>query len=132
MDFLLQYVTFGVLFGVLDGIWLGVIAKQFYHKEVGSLMRKKPDMKVAVVFYLLYVLGVVEFVLQPAMNNEYWPVLAMGTLFGLVTYGTYDLTNQATLKQWSKKVVVADMAWGAFATGVASLVTLAIASSVRL
>lgn len=123
MEFLIQFVLFGVIFGILDGLWLTVVAKQFYQKQIGGLLRKKPDMRYALLFYVLYVLSVVVFVLQPAMQHEAWPVFAMGALFGLVAYGTYDLTNMATLKNWSQRVVLADMAWGALATGVAALLT---------
>ncbi len=123
MEFILSYAVFAVVFGLVDAIWLVKVSKQFYQKEIGSLLAKKPDMTAAVVFYALYVLGVTVFVLQPAMTDEYWPVLAMGALFGAVAYATYDLTNQATLKHWSKKVTVVDIAWGAFATGLAAVIT---------
>lgn len=130
LDFILQYVVFGVVFGALDAVWLVWAAKKFYHKEIGSLLAKKPDMRYAAVFYLLYVLGVTQFVIQRAAIDA-WPVFASGVLFGAVAYGTYDLTNQATLKKWSQRVVIADIAWGAFATGTAAYLTMLITPLIR-
>lgn len=107
-------------FLVLDGLWLGVLMAAKYKSLLGSLMLDKPLLGPAAVFYLLYIVGCVVFVVLPATS---WQRAAgMGALLGLVAYGTYDLSNWATLKGWSAQLAVMDMAWGAFATCVACTV----------
>ena len=107
-------------FLVLDGLWLGVLMAAKYKSLLGSLMLDKPLLGPAAAFYLLYVLGCVVFVVLPATS---WQRAAcMGVLLGLVAYGTYDLSNWATLKGWSAQLAFMDMAWGAFATGTACTV----------
>lgn len=108
--------------GVLDFIWLGVVAKKIYYDEMGSILLKKPNMAPAVLFYAIYVIGVVVFVVLPSLATGTWvSAVGMGALFGFVAYATYDLTNLATLKGFSKKIVVIDLAWGAFITAAVSL-----------
>ncbi|WP_213937188.1 DUF2177 family protein [Pseudomonas sp. dw_612] len=107
-------------FLVLDGLWLGVLMAPTYRALLGPLMLDQPLLAPAAVFYLLYVLGCVVFVVLPAQR---WQRAArMGALLGLVAYGTYDLSNWATLKGWSAGLAVMDMVWGAFATSVACTV----------
>ncbi|MHC8315576.1 DUF2177 family protein [Pseudomonas sp. LB3P31] len=107
-------------FLVLDGLWLGVLMAAKYKSLLGSLMLDKPLLGPAAVFYLLYVVGCVVFVVLPATS---WQRAAgMGALLGLVAYGTYDLSNWATLKGWSAQLAIMDMAWGAFATCIACTV----------
>ena len=85
-----------------------------YHRALGDLMAKQPDMKAAVAFYLVYVAGVLWFAVRPALADGDWKTaLLNGALFGFFAYATYDLTNLATLKSWSLKVSLIDMAWGA-------------------
>ncbi|UWF50819.1 DUF2177 family protein [Pseudomonas sp. N3-W] len=107
-------------FLVLDGLWLGVLMAPTYRALLGSLMLDQPLLAPAALFYLLYVVGCVVFVVLPAIT---WRRAAcLGALLGLVAYGTYDLSNWATLRGWSAQLVVIDMLWGAFATSVASSV----------
>ncbi|MDI2594465.1 DUF2177 family protein [Pseudomonas sp. 681] len=107
-------------FLVLDGLWLGVLMAPTYRALLGSLMLDQPLLAPAALFYLLYVVGCVVFVVLPAIT---WRRAAcLGALLGLVAYGTYDLSNWATLRGWSAQLVVIDMFWGAFATSVASSV----------
>jgi uncharacterized membrane protein len=123
MKFLLQFLTAGGIMAVIDAVWLSVIANKFYKSQIGSLLLDKPNMPAAVIFYLVYVLGIVMFVLRPALEKESWQYAALyGALFGFVAYATYDLTNLATLKGWTLKLVLVDLAWGALLTaGVATL-----------
>jgi len=114
---LIAYLATLVEFLLLDGIWLGVLMAPTYRELLGSLMLEKPLLVPAAVFYCLYVVGCVQFVVLPALS---WQRAAkMGALLGLVAYGTYDLTNWATLRGWSVQVSLMDWAWGTFATAVA-------------
>lgn len=124
VDFLIELVIAGLVMGVIDVLWLTVIANKFYKDNIGSLLLKKPNMQAAVVFYIIYVVGIVIFALQPALREGAWQTGAvLGALLGLVCYATYDLTNLATLKNWSNKVVLVDMAWGAFLTATVTVIS---------
>ncbi|MGE1173441.1 DUF2177 family protein [Pseudomonas sp. BW7P1] len=113
---LIAYVATLLTFLLLDGVWLGVLMAPTYRELLGSLMLEKPLPAPAAVFYCLYVFGCVAFVVVPATT---WQRAArMGALLGLVAYGTYDLTNWATLRGWSVQVTLMDWAWGTFATAV--------------
>jgi len=106
-----------VIFLFLDFAWIGMIAKKFYNKHLGFLMRKKPNWSAAIVFYLLYVLGIMVFVLTPAISQESaLYALSYGALFGLIAYATYDLTNLATTKDWPIGLTIVDMIWGSLLT----------------
>jgi uncharacterized membrane protein len=97
----------------LDMLWLGVIAKPLYQQGIGHLMAERPNVGVAVLFYLLYAAGVVIFAVSPQHNGSSWAVtLAMGALFGFFAYATYDLTNLATLREWPLSLSLIDIAWG--------------------
>ncbi|WP_339496083.1 DUF2177 family protein [Pseudomonas sp. RA_105y_Pfl2_P56] len=122
---LIAYVATLVTFLLLDGIWLGLLMAPTYRELLGSLMLEKPLLVPAAVFYCLYVFGCVVFVVLPASS---WQRAAkMGALLGLVAYGTYDLTNWATLRGWSVQVTLMDWMWGAFATAVACTVGFSVA-----
>ncbi|MCV2222884.1 DUF2177 family protein [Pseudomonas mercuritolerans] len=117
---LIAYVATLLTFLLLDGIWLGLLMAPTYRELLGSLMLDKPLLLPAAVFYCLYVIGCVVFVVLPALS---WQRAAkLGALLGLVAYGTYDLTNWATLRDWSVQVSLMDWAWGTVATAVACTV----------
>ena len=117
---LIAYVSTLLTFLLLDGIWLGLLMAPTYRELLGSLMLEKPLLLPAAVFYCLYVIGCVVFVVLPALS---WQRAAkLGALLGLVAYGTYDLTNWATLRDWSVQVSLLDWAWGTVATAVACTV----------
>ncbi|WP_460160474.1 DUF2177 family protein [Pseudomonas sp. S2_B10] len=117
---LIAYVSTLLTFLLLDGIWLGLLMAPTYRELLGSLMLDKPLLLPAAVFYCLYVIGCVVFVVLPALS---WRRAAkLGALLGLVAYGTYDLTNWATLRDWSVQVSLMDWAWGTVATAVACTV----------
>lgn len=112
--------------GVADAIWLTTMTDRFYRRELPGLLAVTPMWAPALGFYLLYALGTIVLVVVPALDGEYevWRVAATGALLGLVAYGTYDLTNLATVQDWSLKVTVVDMTWGALLTAVASVVAV--------
>ena len=116
------------VFFVIDLIWLVLVAKNFYQKQIGFLMT--PDVKwfAAIIFYLLFIGGLVTFVITPAVEKHSWiNALLFGALFGLITYATYDLTNLATLKDWPLLVTVVDLIWGSVLSASVSIITWAIA-----
>lgn len=116
------YVTAAVCFLTLDLIWLGVVAGGFYRAELGDLMLREPNLTAAAFFYALYLVGVMIFGVAPGLAAGSWiKALWSGALFGFFAYATYDLTNLATLRGWSVRVALLDMAWGAFVTGVCSV-----------
>lgn len=110
-------------FLVIDGVWLGVVARGFYKRHLGYLLAPAPNWGAALLFYLLFVGGVVFFVTVPALASGSWSaVLLRGAFFGLITYATYDLTNLATVKDWPMIVAVVDMAWGAVLSATVSII----------
>ena len=117
----------GTMVGI-DGVWLATMTSRFYKKNLGNLLAEKANFLAAGLFYAIYVVGVLAIIINPALENKYSYVKTFvhGALFGLVAYSTYDLTNQATLKNWPVIVTVVDMLWGALLTGLVSVVALRI------
>lgn len=102
-----------IAFFAIDMVWLALVAREFYQKHLGFLLRNPPNWTAAIVFYLLFVLGILVFVVVPGLQaGSTKKVLLLGALFGLITYATYDLTNLATVKNWPLIVTVVDLAWG--------------------
>ena len=100
-------------FLLIDLIWLGVVAKNFYGKQLGHLLAAKTNWGAAILFYLLFIVGVLVFVVVPALEaGSLNRALLYGALFGFFTYATYDLTNLATLEGWPPLVTVVDLIWG--------------------
>ncbi len=115
------YVATGIAFALIDSVWLRTMSERLYRVEIGELLADKFRIGPAIVFYLLYILGMMIFAVGPAMQNSNWKTaLCMGAAFGFLTYMTYDLTNFATLKVWSLKVTVLDIIWGTVLTGLAA------------
>lgn len=124
MMYLKEYLVAVVFFLIIDLVWLGFIAKGLYAKELGHLMATNVNWIAAIVFYLLFVFGIVFFVIHPAIEKDSFSyALVAGLLFGFMTYATYDLTNLATLKDWPFKIVPIDIAWGSFLSGSVSVLT---------
>jgi uncharacterized membrane protein len=121
--YLIGYVATGISFAVIDSFWLRNMYTRLYQPEIGELLMKGGfRMGPAIVFYLLYITGMMIFAVGPALQSGKWQTaLVWGALLGFFCYMTYDLTNQATLKVWSTKVTVLDIIWGTFLTGSASL-----------
>lgn len=119
---LAAYAAATLLMLALDGLWLGLLAKDFYQQGLGHLMAESPRWLPALLFYLLYPLGLLYFAVLPQEPGVgLGHVLLRGALLGLFAYGTYDLSNWATLKDWPAQVAVVDMAWGAFSSCLATL-----------
>ncbi len=115
----------------IDMLWLGLVAKNFYTKYIGFLMKPEFNIVPGIIFYLLYVVGLVYFVIMPAVYKGSWIyALLLGALFGLIAYSTYDLTNQATLKNWPLVVTIIDLAWGMVASSLVSVITYLIAKKI--
>jgi len=113
-----------LIFLALDLVWLGVVAKNFYRHQMGHLLSAEVNWVAAVLFYLVFIAGVVFFVVKPALESGN-PVRALthGAIFGFIAYATYDLTNQATMRDWPTLVTVVDLAWGAVLTGTVAYLT---------
>jgi uncharacterized membrane protein len=111
--YLKVYVAAFVAFLALDIVWLVFVARAFYRKQLGFLLRDQPNWWAAIAFYLLFVAGIVVFAVIPALREgSQLKAVLLGAFFGLVTYATYDLTNFATIKNWPWLVTVVDLCWG--------------------
>ncbi len=116
-----------IVFLGIDIIWLGFIAKKLYSKYLGYLMTEKIVWIAAVIFYLIFIAGLVFFVINPALREKSLSyALYAGAFLGLVTYATYDLTNLATIKNWPVIVTVLDLLWGMFISSATSGITFLI------
>lgn len=128
-SFLIKLLVAGGVMGVIDALWLGVVANKLYKDELGNLLLEKPNMVAAVLFYIIFVIGIVVFAVLPAAQAGDWKVaLGLGSLLGLVSYATYDLTNLATLKGFPVKIVIIDLIWGAALTATVATVTYLVTS----
>ncbi|MBP6884150.1 MAG: DUF2177 family protein [Candidatus Pacebacteria bacterium] len=106
-----------------DMLWLGVITKSFYQKHLGYIFAEKFTLWPAGLFYIMYAFGIMYFVVNPALEAKSLSTAVMrGAFLGLIAYGTYDLTNQATLAKWPLNVTLIDMAWGIFVTALVSAI----------
>lgn len=104
--------------------WLGLVAKDFYRNQIGYLLAPNVNWVAAIVFYLLFIVGLVVFVISPAVQKQsLMYALVYGAFFGFITYATYDLTNLATTKDWPLMVTIVDMAWGTVLAASVSVVT---------
>lgn len=118
---IISYALTFVVFFIIDMAWLGFIAKDLYKKYLGGFLSEQVNWAAAVVFYLLFIVGVFIFAILPSVEkNSLTSAMTLGALFGFFTYATYDLTNLATLKGWPLSIVFIDMAWGAVLTGIVS------------
>ncbi len=121
MQLLIAYGLTITGFLAIDAVWLTTMTGAFYKPRLGALLLDKPDLLTALGFYLLYCVGVLGLAVRPALQSGEWTdALWRGALLGLVAYGTYDLTNQATLKGWSVELTIVDMIWGTVLTGAAA------------
>jgi uncharacterized membrane protein len=128
VDALKPYLAALLVLGVLDGLWLGVIMKNFYRREMGAQMAERPRWAPALVFYLAYPAALVALAIYPA-GQPLDVQVARAALVGLVAYGVYDLTNRATLRHWPLRLALADTAWGTFASTVAGAVAAWVAQN---
>jgi uncharacterized membrane protein len=123
--------TYGAMAGVflvIDLLWLGVIGKKFYQAQIGHLMKATPNWPAALVFYALFLVGVLIFCVLPAVEKQsLMHAVIYGALFGFFTYMTYELTNLAVLKNWPFWIVPVDILWGVVLTTVVSVAGFLIA-----
>ncbi len=127
MLFLKVYATAMGAFLVLDGLWIGLLMSGFYKRQLGYLFSDKVAVWAVAAFYIIYVAGLVFLIIEPNLGLSLGKVFLMGAVVGLMAYGAYDLTNQATIKNWPLVVTAVDLAWGAFVTGAVSVITVAVA-----
>ncbi|RYE08858.1 MAG: DUF2177 family protein [Hyphomicrobiales bacterium] len=133
LKYLVAYVVTAVVFLGLDYLWLTKIALGMYRRELGGLLLEQPNLVIAGVFYLLFVVGIVVLAIHPALGGGGWlTALLLGAVLGLVAYGTYDITNLSTLKGWSVAVTVADVAWGTALTAVSATIGYWVVSALNL
>jgi uncharacterized membrane protein len=119
------------VFFAIDMVWLVLVAKNFYQKQIGFLMKPEINWFAAIIFYLLFIAGLVTFVISPAIEkHSLVHAILFGALFGLITYATYDLTNLATLKDWPLLVTVVDLIWGTVLAASISVITYIIAGKI--
>ena len=129
MQFIKIYLITLPVFFAIDMIWLGFVARNFYREHIGQLLTDNVNWTAAIIFYLMFIAGMILFVISPALEKNSWTyALVYGALFGLITYATYDLTNLATLKDWSLTVVIVDMIWGMVLSASVSTISYFISS----
>ena len=121
------------VFFAIDMAWLGLIAKNLYAKQIGGLLKENVNWVAAIVFYLIFIAGLVLFVILPAVEKGSWShAMLYGALFGLVCYATYDLTNLAVAKDWPIFITIVDLIWGAVLATSVSTITYYIAKKLGL
>jgi uncharacterized membrane protein len=123
MQSLIAYGATLLFFAIVDTLWLGVVARDYYREALGSLLAPRFNLWAAIAFYVVYCLGIVIFAVLPALRGENLATaLLHGALFGFFCYATYDLTNMATLRDWPIGMSFVDMAWGTLLTAGTALV----------
>ncbi len=121
--YLVAYVATGLAFLLLDALWLSKMGPSYYKPIMGDAALEGFRIAPAIVFYFLYLIGIMVFAITPALADGRWTTAMLyGALLGFFCYATYDLTNQATLKNWTTALSLVDIAWGTFATSVAATI----------
>ena len=129
MQTILVYGITTLIFFAIDMLWIGLIARSFYREKLGFILSTEVNWPAAIVFYLLYIGGILYFAVLPALREHHWQTALMqGAVLGLLCYATYDLTNMATIKNWPLVVVIVDMLWGVVLTGSVALVSYLLAA----
>tara|TARA_B100000674_G_C37644674_1_gene825017 strand:+ start:91 stop:504 length:414 start_codon:yes stop_codon:yes gene_type:complete len=129
--FIIAALLASIIFLIIDVIWLSYATKSFYRPLIGNLLTDKPVLWAAALFYFLYMFGMSVIVIQPCIEpSGIFKSLYTGFIFGLVAYGTYNLTNMAVLKDWSPTVVFVDMFWGGSLTAVSATMGIYIAKKI--
>lgn len=122
LKYAVTYLATGLAFAVIDAIWLTTVGPRLYRPTLDPVLAEKFSLPPAIVFYLIYVAGIVLLAILPTVreSGDWTRALTTGAMLGFMAYATYDLTNQATLKVWATKISVADILWGTFVTAAAS------------
>lgn len=124
MEFLKLAAIAFLVFLVIDAVWLIFISRKLYDRELKEIKKEKISWPAAVIFYVIYIIGITFFVIQPAVEKEsVLYAMGAGALFGLVAYATYDLTNLATMKGFPLKITIIDLIWGTFVTAAVAVLT---------
>jgi uncharacterized membrane protein len=121
MNLLSIYLSVATAFVAIDLIWLTTMVERLYRPALGDMLRPAPNLAAAALFYLIYPLGLIAFAVLPAQHEgSALRAVTSGVMFGFFTYATYDLTNQATLRNWSTTLTIADICWGSFLAGLSA------------
>ncbi|MBS4201136.1 DUF2177 family protein [Bacillus sp. FJAT-49732] len=124
MHFINTYLVTLIVFFLIDILWLGFFAKNMYQEKLGFLLKTNVNWTAAIPFYLLFIAGMIFFVINPALaKNSALYALIIGGFFGLITYATYDMTNLATLKNWPLSITILDISWGTFLCAITSFIS---------
>jgi len=124
-----NYVVALFIFLAIDMVWLVLVARPFYSKHLGYLMAEKVKLVPALIFYMIFVAGILFFVVYPAMSKGQWTyALFAGIFYGLITYATYDLTNLSTVKNWPILVTAVDLIWGCLVSALTSVISFFVIS----
>ena len=124
MLYAVTYAAIIVPFCLLDGVWLTVMGKLLYKPTLGDILLPTVNLPPAIAFYLMYPIGILVFAVMPALKTgSVTPALIYAALFGALAYATYDLTNFATMRNWTLQITLLDIAWGAFASAAAAAVS---------
>ncbi|MGD9481345.1 DUF2177 family protein [Shinella sp. G-2] len=127
----IAYLATGIAFLIVDAIWLSTMADMLYRPLLGDKLAPQFHLAPAAVFYLIYVAGIVFFAVMPALEGGGFGKAGLnGAMLGLVAYATYDLTNQATLRDWPLSITLADIPWGAFVTAIGASAGFLVASRI--
>ncbi|MBN1939743.1 MAG: DUF2177 family protein [Candidatus Aminicenantes bacterium] len=130
---ILTYLIAFVVFFAVDMVWLGLVAKGFYRRHLGEMLSAKVNWPAAILFYLLFIAGLVVFAVRPVLlKGGTWEAAALGAFLGLLCYATYDLTNLATLKNWPLVVTIVDLIWGTVLGGGVSVLTVILARFLKI
>ncbi len=126
-----RYVAALVVLVVGDILWLGYFAHAVFQPTLKPILREEIDWRAAILFYLLYAVGIAVFAVAPALaNRSAWLALGYGLLFGFLAYMTYDATNYATISTWTIRLAVMDVGWGTFISGIAGLVSYGVTRAI--
>ena len=118
-----------VVFFLVDIVWLGFISKNLYQKYLGDFMAPKVNWTAAIIFYFIFIAGLVFFAINPAIGKESLKyAILVGGFFGFIAYSTYDLTNLSTLKDWPVNITIIDITWGTFLNAATSGITFLVAN----
>lgn len=132
MPYAIIYISILLVFCCLDAVWLTSTASILYKPTLGDILLATPKLAPLIVFYLMYPAALVIFAGMPALKaGHVMPALIYGALFGGLAYATYDLTNMATLRNWTLQLSIIDVCWGSFASGAASALGYIIAMKVN-
>jgi uncharacterized membrane protein len=119
------------IFFTIDMFWLGIVSKNLYREQIGHILKSDVNWIAAIIFYLIFIAGLIIFVIEPAIEKNLWThALLFGAFFGLVTYATYDLTNLAVAKDWPLLITIVDVTWGSVLAASVSTLTYLVANKI--